>query len=140
MAKNLKTLIRLHEWTVDQRRRDLGEMIAALTTLEAGLERLRREFEKEQRVCAREPEVAGFFYADYAKGAEQKRQRIVDGIAQMEEKLGKAQERLNEAYRELKKFEIAQRHRDTREARTRERQEQDMLNEIGLEAYRRRQA
>ena len=46
MARDLHTLIRLNEWTVDQRRRGLGDVLASLANLETGLERLREELIK----------------------------------------------------------------------------------------------
>ncbi|HEX9701976.1 MAG TPA: hypothetical protein VGA19_03935, partial [Rhodospirillales bacterium] len=67
MARNLDTLIRLNEWTVDERRRELGEVLKALAELENGLDRLRHEVTKEQNAAMASPDVAGFYYGNYAK-------------------------------------------------------------------------
>ncbi|MGH6660693.1 MAG: hypothetical protein ACREB6_04090, partial [Rhodospirillales bacterium] len=69
MAKNLDTLIRLNEWTVDERRRELGQVLRTLAELEDGLERLRQEVVKEQNAVMASPEEAGFFYGNYARAA-----------------------------------------------------------------------
>ena len=136
MAKNLNTLIRLNEWTVDERRRELGQVLRALVELEAGLERLRQEVVNEQNAAMASPEEAGFFYGNYARAAIGRRQTLDDGIRRMEAQVAAARERLNEAYRELKKFEVAQKTRDQREARELARREQGVLDEIGLTLFR----
>ena len=139
MAKNLNTLIRLNEWNVDERRRELGDVLRALAELETGLERLRQEVTKEQNAAAAAPAEAGFFYGRYAQGVIGRRQSINDGIQRMEAQVAAAREKLNESYRELKKFEVAQRTRDEREARELARREQGVLDEIGLTLFRLKQ-
>lgn len=139
MTNDLHTLIRLNEWTVDQRRRELGEVLASLASLEAGLKRLRKELIREQSVVRSSPEEAGFFYGNYAAAVINRREDLNQGILRMEEQVAEAREKLNEAYRDLKKYEIAQESRDAREARKLARREQETLNELGLQAYRLKQ-
>jgi len=129
MTNDPHTLIRLNEWTVDQRRRDLGEVLASLASLEAGLKRLREELIKEQSVVRSPPEEAGFFYGNDAAAVINRREDLNQGILRMEEQVAEAREKLNEAYRDLKKYEIAQESQDAREPR-----EQETLNELGLRA------
>lgn len=136
MAKNLNTLIRLNDWTVDERRRELGLVLRALAELEDGLERLRQEVVKEQNAVMASPAEAGFFYGNYAQAVIGRRQTLNDGIRRMEAQVAAARERLNEAYRELKKFEVAQKTRDEREARELARREQGILDDIGLTLFR----
>ena len=138
MARDLHTLIRLNEWTVDQRRRALGDVLASLASLETGLERLREELIKEQTIVRSSPEEAGFFYGNYAAAVIIRREDLNQGIFRMEEQVAEAREKLNDAYRDLKKYEIAQKSRDTREALELVRREQETLDEIGLQGYRRK--
>jgi len=138
MARDLHTLIRLNEWTVDQRRRALGDVLASLASLETGLERLREELIKEQTIVRSSPEEAGFFYGNYATAVIIRREDLNQGILRMEEQVAEAREKLNDAYRDLKKYEIAQKSRDTREALELVRREQETLDEIGLQGYRRK--
>lgn len=138
MAKDLHTLIRLNEWTVDQRRRDLGDVLASLADLEDGLERLRQELIKEQQAVLSSPEVAGFFYGNYATAVIGRRQHLNDGIVSMEKQVAEAREKLDEAYRDLKKFEIAQESRDVKKAQEETREEQMEMDELAIQAYRRK--
>ena len=139
MAQDFNILIRLNEWTVDERRRELGDVLASLAELESGLRRLREELAKEQSVVQASPEEAGFFYGNYAQAVIERRHLLNAGISRMEEEVTKARDKLNEAYRELKKFEVVQDLRDTREAQELARKEQIDLDEIGLQTYRLKQ-
>ena len=134
MAKDLHTLIRLNEWTVDQRRRGLGDVLASLANLETGLERLREELIKEQTIVRSSPEEAGVFYGNYAAAVIIRREDLNQGILRMEEQVAEAREKLNDAYRDLKKYEIAQESRETGEPLALERREQETLHAKGLQA------
>lgn len=139
MAQDLHTLIRLNEWTVDERRRELGDVLNSLTSLEDGLERLRLEVIKEQEFVKNSPGEAGFFYGNYANAVIHRRHDFNQGIARMEQDVSAARERVNEAFRELKKFQVAQETRDLNQAREEAREEQIELDEMGLQAYRQKQ-
>jgi flagellar export protein FliJ len=138
MVKDLKTLIRLNEWTVDERRRELGDVLGSLESLENGLRRLRDELLREQQAAQSSPEEAGFFYGNYAAAVIQRRHHLDAGIAQMEIKVSEARERLEEAYRDLKKYEVAQENRDLEMAKETARREQIEMDELGLQAHRRK--
>ena len=138
MAKDLHTLIRFNEWSVDQRRRDLGEVLGSLADLESSLHRLGEELVREQRAVLASPEEAGFLYGNYANAVIGRRNHINTGIANMEQQVAEAREKLVKAYRELKKYEVVQETRDLRQAREEARQEQIELDEMGLQAYRRK--
>ncbi len=138
MANDLHTLIRFNEWSVDQRRRDLGEVLGALADLESSLHRLGEELVREQRAVLAAPEEAGFFYGNYANAVIDRRNHINDGIASMEQQVVEAREKLDEAYRELKKYEVAQETRDLRRIREETRKEQIEFDEMGLQTHRRK--
>ncbi|MBT3306303.1 MAG: flagellar export protein FliJ [Alphaproteobacteria bacterium] len=136
MAKDLQTLIRLNEWTVDERRRELGDVLGSLETLESGLTRLGEELVREQQAAQSSPDVAGFLYGSYATAVIDRRYHLNAGIAQMTAKVTEARERLDEAYRELKKYEVAHENRTLKLAKEASRLEQIEMDELGLQAHR----
>lgn len=140
MAKNLKGLIRLHQWMVDERRRKLGDLLKMLAELEDQSKRLEAEVVDEQKAAANAPETAGFLYGNYARHVIERRERLAKSIASTETQIAAAREELNETYRELKKFQVAQDVRDRREALEVTRRDQNVLDEIGLVMHRRRRA
>lgn len=138
MARNLHNLIRLHKWGVDEKRRQVGDVIRAITSLEAQALRLEEEVKEEQKIASDAPDEAGFFYGNYAEAVILRRDRLVQAMVETEKSLELAREELNVAYRELKKYETVQAGRDRRDAKRRDRKEQDFLDELGLKAYLRR--
>ena len=138
MTGNLNSLIRLHEWRVDGKRRALGDLLGVVADLEQQARRLEEDLANEQGVARASPDEAGFMYGNYAHAVILHRGRIAAAIAETETKIAAAREALNEAYRDLKKYELAQRARDGRAARERERAEQMVLDELGVQGYRQR--
>jgi flagellar export protein FliJ len=135
---DLHNLIRLHEWQVDEKRRRLGELLRVLDDLENRLKRLEEEVVREQHVAAQDPSGAGFLYGNYAEAVIERREKLKESIARAEAEIARARDDLREAYRDLKKYEIAQRNRDQRAAAEAARKEQVVLDELGIQGYRQR--
>lgn len=140
MAANIKNLIRLHEWNVDEKRRKLGELLRLQGELEDQMNQLEKDLVREQKAAAADPALAGLTYGEYAKQVIQRRENLQGSIDQMEFVIGHAQEELSEAYRELKKYEIVDRNRQRRYEEQQSRREQSMLDEIALNQHRRKTA
>ncbi|NQW00059.1 MAG: flagellar FliJ family protein [Rhodospirillales bacterium] len=138
MAKGLKSMIRLNEWKVDQKRRVLGEKLSEIGALEDGLVALEDELLREQSTAQQSPHEAGLFYGAYANGVINRRDRFKTDIENMEEQIVAAREDLNVAYRELKKFEIIHKQREKREREELDKKQQQQLEELGLDNHRRR--
>jgi flagellar protein FliJ len=138
MAKGLATLVRVNEWTVDEKRRALGVLLRQLDDLEMTQQNLESEVVKEQQSAAQAPEEAGFLYGIYAEGVILRRQELDKSIAAKDAEINTAREALNEAYRELKKYEVIRDNRQQREQDELTRKDQIALDELGLETYRRR--
>lgn len=139
MAKDLQSLIRLHRWIVDEKRRKLGDLLKMLDDLQTRARRLEEELVHEQKIARESPEGAGITYAEYAKVVIDRRERLAASIVEVERLVAAAREDLNEAYRDVKKYEVAQDLREKREAEEAARKEQIVLDEIGLQGFRQRQ-
>jgi flagellar export protein FliJ len=139
VAKDLRSLIRLNEWMVDERRRELSDVLGSLEGLEKGLERLEKELELEQQAVLSSPNEAGLFYGNYASSVNQQRDHINAGILSMEKQVVEARARLDDSYRELKKFEITQDARNIKIAQEVNRQETIEMDEIALQVHRSKQ-
>ncbi len=141
MAKEVATLIRINEWTVDQRRRELGAHLKELDDLEAAVVRLNTEMVDEQRMAAAQPEIAGFLYGAYAGSVIHRREQFQLSIASKQQEVSVAREALSEAYRILKKYEVFHENQQGIKAEEQARQDQSELDELGLHArnFRERQ-
>ncbi|MCW8835437.1 MAG: flagellar FliJ family protein [Rhodospirillales bacterium] len=138
MAKSLKTLIRLHEWLLDEKRRALGEHMRQLDLLETGARNLESEIVEEKVAAGANPTEGGITYGGYARAAIKRRKHFSDAIATKEGEIDVARDHVIDAFQDVKTFEITQETRDRTEAEERERVERIFLDEIGLENYRRK--
>ena len=139
MTESLKTMIRLHDWNVDGMRRKLGGLMQGMHDLEDQSRRLERELIDEQKQALAAPET-GLYYGNYAMGAIQRRETIAASAAALDEQIVKAREKLHEAFRELKKYEVAHKNRQRRELEEENHKEQLSLDEQGLQTFRRQQS
>lgn len=135
----LENLIRLHEWTVDERRRELGILLRDLEKLETALETLLADLAAEQTLAAADPEGLGRTYGAYYNKVKEQQKMIETAMVTKEHEILAARENLNAAYMDLKKYEVAQDLRKKAAAAEESRREQAELDELGLEQYRRRQ-
>lgn len=138
MAANIKSLIRLHEWNVDEKRRKLGELLRLQADLEQQLKQLDAEHTREKKAATDDPTGAGITYATYAHNVRQRRDNLEDSIAQMEMVIGHARDELSDSYQELKKYETVEKNRQRRYELEQSRREQIMLDEIALNQHRRK--
>lgn len=135
MGKHLHNLIRLHDWQLEEKQRALADLLTAVAALEARRRQLEDELVRERKAAAEAPGEIGIYYGNFAKAALAKRRALEAAIAEGEAEVAAARDRLREAYRELKKYEVAQAQRDTRDAAARDHREQLFLDEIGIQAF-----
>jgi flagellar export protein FliJ len=138
MARGLKNLIRLHEWTVDERRRELGLHIRKLNELDQQVRDLEAELKREQALAGSGD--LGITFGAYYNLFRYRRARLDQTIRKTEQDILDARDILGRAYMELKKYQVAdeirQRELEAEEAR----KEQEELDELGLQLYRRQEA
>ena len=136
MPKSLESLIRLHQHRVDEKRRELGGMIAVVSDLERQAVALEDKITAEQNIAKSSPDFAGVLYGNFAAHSILRREQFAAAIAEMEEKLVIAQGEIREEYTHLKSFEITQEARDHADGLEQSRSEQAVLDEIGLNVHR----
>ena len=140
MAKGLGSLIRLKKWRVDEKRRALAERLRIEEALERGSRTLEAELVNEQRIATQSPDEAALLFGLYVQGVQIRRRELAASIAKSEVQSAKAREAVQAAHRDLKTFETAEASRQRRDAEELARKEQMDLDEIGLQAHRRRRA
>ena len=78
MARSLRSLVRLHDYEVDQKRRELAVLLAALDQIVDRSKRFEIQIVTEKKVAAAAPAIAGFQYGRYAQVV--RRQNIWDRL------------------------------------------------------------
>lgn len=137
-AKDFDQLIRISKWGVDERQRELGVLIAREEDLILQGHRLDAELIREQQIAAEDPTSAGFLYGGFADHYRIRKEQLRQILHAVRLEIEDARERLAEAYRHLKVYEEVRTGRAKKEAAEEARQEQNVLDEIGLNQHRRR--
>ncbi|WP_135075976.1 flagellar export protein FliJ [Terasakiella sp. SH-1] len=136
MGKTLANLIRLHKYNVDEKRRVLGLLYGELHAMEQRLQDLEDQIVREKEIAASSPEQAMFSYGRFHERAMSIREEINAAMAAKEEEIDAAREEVNEAFRELKIYEEAEKNRIQREKDEQTRKENIEMDEIAMNLYR----
>lgn len=139
MAKGLKTLIRLHKWTVDEKRRALVALQAREEQVITEIRQAEEQLVAEKKIAAEDVTGAGFLYGQFANAWLDRRSQLNRTLDVVRAEVARAADELADAYGQLKTFEITQRERERRAKAEADKKEQEKLDEIGLTLYRRRE-
>ncbi len=135
----LKSLIRVHTWALNEKRRKLAGMVQLRERLNDDLRRLREEQEREQKAASSSFEGT-IAYPTFIAAALERRKRLRNSIANLEPAIEAAREEVNAEFQEVKSYEIAQDNLARRQQRDRARREQILLDDLGGQLHRRSQA
>lgn len=133
----LDSLIRLHRWKLDERRRQLAELETFAESLRQDRQRLDEEHAREQQVAAQSLE-GQFAYPGYLSYARERQNTLERSLAETNEQIARSREALADAFQELKRHEIAAASREYQQRQQRARRERIELDAVAIENYRRR--
>ena len=136
--KGLPALIRLHKWRLDEKRQVLAELERLASRLRQEQIDLELEVTDEQEVAANSPEAMAA-YGPYATAVIARRARLHQSLVEVEQRMHGALEDVTLAFRELKKYELVNARRDRVALDQEKRQQQAVLDELGLNLYRRQE-
>ena len=135
----LDSLIRLHERTLDEARRELGRAEAAVASAAAAIDALEAEIKAEQAAAG--ADLTGQFgYANYARQAIARRAELHAAHQQAEVAREQVREKVAVAFAELKKFEITAERRAALAQQEENRRLRGELDEIAQQQVRQKQA
>ena len=134
--RSKESLIRLHRFQVDEKRRHVTEIETMIADFS------RKKAELEQQITAEQQrsgisDVTHFAYPTVAKAARERCENLVKSIAELQEQLSAAKDELSEAYAELKKFELLQEKENVRVNTQMTARDQAEMDDIGLAMHRR---
>jgi chromosome segregation ATPase len=134
---DLQPLIRLHKYQLDEKRRALAALYSDMALLEQRRRKLEDEYTREKEAVEKSGDIH-FTFAGYAKGVQLQRDDIESAETELEKRIETAKDDMMETFSELKKYEMTQAERDRLEEEERRIREGLLMDEIGLEGYRRR--
>ncbi len=137
-GKDLKTLIRVHKFELDEKQRKLGNLLRFEQALQNRKILLAKRFVEEEQAANSSP-VTAITFGAYVDWHIEENKRVDRALEENRQEILLMRDEIIEAYQELKTLEITQENRDKRELAELERKTNAMLDEIGLTLHRRRQ-
>ena len=135
----LDQLVRLHRWTLDDKRQKLAELERFRAKMIANIESLEAELAREQAAAERS-EMASLSLPNFIKATIDRRRKIEGSIAEIDRSIEAAREEITQAFQEFKKYETAHGNHQRREALKQSRKEQIAADEMGIDLHRRHAA
>ncbi len=133
----LGSLVRVHNWALNEKRQTLGGLEELGEKLRNDLEDLEAELRREQTAATGSIEGT-IAYPAFLAAALERRKRLRVSIANLDLGIEAAREEVREAYQEVKKYELA---RDNHERRERDKlalRERKALDELGATLHQRK--
>ena len=131
-----KSLARVHSWVLNEKQQKLAGLGELIDKMKDDLRRLEDDLRSEERAAMGSTEGSVAFPAFIAATLERRR-RLRQTIAELEEAAEDAREEVRAAFEEMKKFEHAHEARERADQEQRARREQATLDQLGTGLYQR---
>jgi flagellar protein FliJ len=136
--KGLPSLIRLHRWELEEERKTLAHLLGIRQGLEDQARNVRSDVARERKHAS--TLEWSFAFPPYADAARMRLDDLRKKIDEVDVGVVEAEERVSAAFKELKKYETALENQLERERIEAERRDQIVLDEVALNAHRRKTA
>lgn len=136
--KSLDTIIRVHEWKLNEERRKLADLIGAANDMRTQIARLEESLEAEAALVGDSVDAARS-YSVFLKSQMGRRVTLESTIAELNREVSDVEESVAAAFKELKTYEISRDRRNSAEKRKRAQREQSSLDEVALNMHRMKQ-
>jgi flagellar protein FliJ len=129
MMRNFASLVKLARFKVEELQKQMGALDEARAHLESRAADLERSVPEEQ-VAADESREGFMAYGSYAQAVIERKNNLRASMIELDAQTAALRVQLEEAFLELKKFELMEDRRLARIAQARAKAEQDELDEI----------
>jgi flagellar export protein FliJ len=138
-VSSLESLVRVHQWILDEKRQSLLGLQQLFDRMGGDLEVLEEKLAAEREAASRTLDGALAFQT-IIPAIQDRRDKLRHSIANLEQEIETAQYEVGEAFQELRKFVSAQEMQQRQETERRRRHEQVPFDESGIGLYRRNRA
>jgi flagellar export protein FliJ len=136
-VSGLSQLLRLQRWTLDEKRRQSGDLELLIDRLVQDITQLDAAVEREIAASRENVELQRVL-PGYRKAMKDRRDRLDKSLLDLRDELEKLREQITEAFSELKKTEQTVKNREQRQRHAERRKDQAVSDEIGLQQHRRK--
>ncbi len=127
--RSLESLIRLARFKVEELQKQMAEVDAARADLTRQIDKLAESVPEEQ-VAANASREGFVAYGSYAQAVIKRKENLRTSVADVDQRADALRAQLEEAFQELKKFELMEERRLAQEAAKRRKREAAQLDEI----------
>ncbi|MBI2234895.1 MAG: flagellar FliJ family protein [Micavibrio aeruginosavorus] len=135
---DLLSLIRLRKHRVEEKQKVLSALYREAEMFQLKKQQMEDQLERERETAKINADAAAY-YGLYAENMRKKIGKVDEAIQRLNKRIEAAQEDVRAAFAEQKKVEIIQRNRDEEEEKERADKETQMLDEIAIEGFRRKE-
>ena len=137
MTRSHEPLIRLARFKVEELQKQMAELDRSKAALNQQIERLEASVPEEQAAATKSKD--GYLaYGSYAQAVIKRKDNIRASLLEVEAQSDALRDRLNDAYQELKKYELLEERRLARAEAAVRAAEQEELDEIAQLRHQRR--
>jgi flagellar protein FliJ len=133
----LDQLIRLQRWTLDEKRRQAGDLELLIERLIQDINKLDAQVEHEIETSRNNIELQRAL-PGYRQAMKGRRERLDKSLIDLRGELEKLREQITEAFSDLKKTEQTVKNRQQRQRLNERRKDQAISDEVGLQQHRRK--
>lgn len=133
MKSSLQTLTRIQKFQIDEQRKILNEYLSREDKILNDLKRMFLEYEKEKDFAATQGYVGDF--GAYTKRWLQYKEALEQALEDVRRKIAEVRDIISDMFKEQKTYEIVDGNRKKREEKEEELKSQKTLDEIGTNAY-----
>jgi flagellar protein FliJ len=133
----LDQLIRLQRWTLDEKRRQAGDLELLIERLIQDINKLDAQVEHEIEASRNNIELQRAL-PGYRQAMKGRRERLDKSLIGLRGELEKLREQITEAFSDLKKTEQTVKNREQRQRLAERRKDQAISDEVGLQQHRRK--
>jgi flagellar export protein FliJ len=136
-VSGLDQLLRLQRWTLDEKRRQAGDLELLIDRLVQDITQLDDAVAHEIAAARASIELQRML-PGYRQAMKDRRGRLEKSLVDLRGELDKLREQITEAFSELKKTEQTVNNRQQRQRLAERRKDQAISDEIGLQQHRRK--
>ncbi len=137
---DLKPLIRLHQFTVDEKQKAVAVLYREAEKIEERKALLQKQIEDERVLAESQNDYEMIqAYGLFVDNARVKIDHLNEALAEINTRIEAAQDELREAFSEMKKVQIIQRNRELEERAERDQKESLAMDEVALQGFVRKQ-
>ena len=137
--KGLPGLIKIEQQQLEAKRKALADLENLMDQRRAQIREIERDIETEGRIAEEAPDTA-LAFARFLTAAMAKKRTVLEAIDKLEGEIDAARSEVADAYRELRKYELAHEKAEEVEALKRRRRDQVKMDDLGLTLHRRKAA